>query len=658
MCGICGIVDFERAVETGLLERMNRALVHRGPDDAGSFCDGTAGLAMRRLSIIDLAGGHQPISNDDESLWIVFNGEVYNYQELRDELERRGLKFKTHSDTETVLRAYETYGAACLQRLNGMYAFAIWDVRRRQLFVARDRLGVKPLYYALHGGRLRFASETKALLEDASLPRDLDRSAIVAFANFNSLPGAATMFSVIRRLPPAHYATFDASGLRIERYWDVDYSQKRDWKMPELMDAVDALLRDAVRLRMISDVPLGAFLSGGIDSSLVVALMAEQSRHPVETFSIGYGSEGSFFNELEFSEAVAQHVGARRHTLILKSEDLLANVDRVVWHLDEPCGDPAAFLTLALSEFTRRRVTVSLSGVGGDELFAGYRRYLAQKWREHYLRIPALVRNGLLRPVLSLLPEDRLSRLANFSRLAKKFARDADVDARTSWAQTVSYLPQYDGPMFAGDTPGAALSRFDAFDETWARVERWPNAIDQVMYVDLKMYLVDQLLFLQDKMSMAASLEAREPLLDYRLVELAASIPAGMKLRGRELKAILKRLAARYVPRECVYREKKGFVAPVGAWFKGPLRGELEAALSPARVRRRGIYHPDYVEWMKRAFFEAGRDLTVQLYQAFMLEKWFQMFIDGDGARFRGTTATGIPVSPANPTAEPLARPS
>lgn len=654
MCGIVGIVDFERPVEPALLDRLNAAITHRGPDDAGAYCAGACGIAMRRLSIIDLSGGHQPISNADETLWIVFNGEIYNYQPLRDELLARGHRFKTHSDTETILLAYAEYGEACVDRLNGMFAFAIWDVKRQRLFVARDRLGVKPLYYALQDGRLRFASESKALLQDDSLRRTLDRTAIVEYANFSSLPGPRSMFNEIRKLPPACRATFDRSGLRIETYWQPDYSRKRNWNPNDLIDATDELLRDAVRLRMISDVPFGAFLSGGVDSSLVVALMAQQSRHPVEAFSIGYGAEGAYMNELEFSEAVAKHVGANRHTLILKSEDLLADVDRVVWFLDEPCGDPAAFLTLALSEFTRKHVTVALSGVGGDELFAGYRRYMAMRWQNLYLRIPGFVRHGMIRPLLELLPEDRTSRFTNFSRIAKKFARDVDADVRTSWSRTVSYLPEYDGPIFSGEIAPIHRRNFASasFDEHWQIAANWPDPVDRVMYADLKMYLVDQLLFLQDKMSMAVSLEAREPLLDYRLVELAATVPAKMKLPGGELKSILKKVAERYIPKHCIYREKKGFVAPVSHWFRGPLREELEAALSPQRVAQRGIYAVDYVNWLKRCFFEQGRDFTVQLYQAFMLEKWFQLFVDGGGRRFLGSVSPAARPQRSNATVD------
>lgn len=651
MCGICGIVDFQRPIDGRLLARMNAVLTHRGPDDEGFYLRDPAALAMRRLSIIDLATGHQPISNEDETIWIIFNGEVYNFQSLREALIQRGHRFRTASDTETIVHLYEEHGLDFVRHMIGMFAIALWDRRHDRLVLVRDRLGIKPLYYALHAGRLRFASETKALLQDDDLPRTLDPLAIVAYLNFNSLPGPDTMFREIRKLPPGHLAIFDRAGLRIEQYWNVDYSRQRAWREDELLEAVEALLRDSIRLRMISDVPLGAFLSGGIDSSLVVALMAEISTAPVEAFSIGYGAEGAFMNEFEYSQAVAERCGARHHKLTLTSDDLLKDVDRVAWFLDEPCGDPAAFLTLALSEFTRRHVTVALSGIGGDELFAGYRRYRAIQWQNAYRRVPRFVRQGLIRPLLSVLPESRTSRWANLSRLARKFNHDVDSDARAFYRNMVSYLPEFAGPLFAGDAMRVHRETFrhGEFERHWDAVPLTASDIDRAMYVDTKMYLADQLLFLQDKMTMAASLESREPLLDYRFVELAATVPATQKLRGGQLKFVLKRLAERHIPRHCIYREKKGFVAPIGAWFRGPLRERLHEALHPDRVRRRGIFQVDYVEWMKRAFFDEGRDLSVQLYQAFMLETWFNLFVDGGGRRFSATVSDAI-ASPKPPS--------
>ena len=321
------------------------------------------------------------------------------------------------------------------------------------------------------------------------------------------------------------------------------------------------------------------------------------------------------------------------HDLVLDAGDLLDDIERVAWHLDEPCGDPAAFLTLALSRFTRRHVTVALSGLGADEIFCGYRRYLGIDWQRRYMRLPRLVRERVIRPLVDLLPEGRTSRLGDLGRLAKKFVNSVGEDAKTTWSRTVSYLPRYDGPMFAGLHERTRRENYTSefFEEFWAHVSHIPDPVDRVMYVDMKMYMVDQLLLLQDKMSMAVSLEARVPYLDHRLVELAATIPVAMKLAGNEPKAILKKLAERHVPRECIYRSKQGFVAPVETWLRGPLRDRLHDALTPRRVRERGLFQVDFIEWLKRQFYENGRDLSVQLYQVFLLEVWMTLFLDGGG---------------------------
>jgi len=631
MCGICGIVDFHEPVERDTIERMTGSIVHRGPDDAGIEMHHPAALGFRRLSIIDLAGSHQPMSNEDDSVWLLFNGEIYNFQENRERLLERGHKFKTTGDSETILHLYEDHDLDFVQHLNGMFAIALWDKKRRRLVLARDRLGIKPVYYALQGERLIFGSETKAILQAPGLATTLDREALAGYMNYSSVPGEQTCFHEIRRLLPGHLAIFDKNGLTTKQYWDVRYDKQRDWNERELYEQVEETLRDAVRIRMVSDVPLGAFLSGGVDSSLIAAIMAEFSEQPVQAFSIGYGREGAFMNELEYSQAVAERYGMNHRTLILDSEDLLRDIERVVWHLDEPNGDPAAFLTLALSEFTRQHVTVSLSGLGADELFAGYRRYLAVQWQGKYLKVPGVLRNGLIRPALNLVPEARGQRLLNYARIAKKFVHSVDGDVRTSWANTVSYLPPYNGRLFQGDLAALDRATFSAaaFDDYWKRTEGFPSPVDRVLYMDMKMYMQDQLLMLQDKMSMAVSLEARVPFLDYRLVELAASIPASRKLAGGTLKVILKKIAEKYVPKDCIYRPKKGFVAPVEAWLKGPLREQVNDLLTPQRVRGRGVFEPAFVEWMKSEFYGGGRDLTMQLYQALLLEIWFQLYVDG-----------------------------
>jgi len=631
MCGICGIVDFDGAPGREQLAGMTAAIRHRGPDDEGIEICGHAALGFRRLSIIDLAGSHQPMSNEDGTLWLVFNGEIYNYRALRADLIARGHTLKTAGDGETILHLYEDLGLEFVDRLNGMFAFALWDGPRERLVLVRDRLGIKPLYYAMTGQRLVFASETKAILEAIGPTPGLDMEAMAAYMTFSSIPGWRTCFEGVRKLQPAEMVIFDGKGLTTRQYWDVRFDGRSGRGLPETLDEVDALLQDSVRLQMVSDVPLGVFLSGGVDSSIVAAMMARQSDRPVKAFTVGYGREGAFLNETRFSRIVAEKYGMEYHELILDSEDLLADIERVAWHLDEPCGDPAAFLTLALSEFTRKHVTVALSGLGADEIFCGYRRYLGLAWRERYMRLPGFLRHRVIKPLVGILPEDRTTRFGDLARLARKLVRSVDADTKTTWARTVSYLPVYDAPIFGAAFRDVRRDTYTSefFEAYWERTRDVGNPVDRAMYLDIKMYMVDQLLHQQDKMSMAVSLEARVPYLDHRLVELAATIPVGLKMARGEPKSLLKKLAERYVPRECIYRPKKGFGAPVDAWLRGPLRDQVNDALSPTQVRARGIFDVAFVEWMKKEFFERGQDLSIQIYQIFLLEVWLRLYVDG-----------------------------
>jgi asparagine synthase (glutamine-hydrolysing) len=631
MCGICGITDFTGPVDDGLVGRMSDLIRHRGPDDDGMEGSGAATLGFRRLSIIDIAGSHQPMANEDGTIWLVFNGEIYNYRSLRPELERRGHRFSTTGDGETILHLYEEHGLDFVHHLNGMFAIGLWDSRLERLVLVRDRLGVKPLYYAAKDGRLAFSSETKSLQEVPWVSDELDPAAIAGYLRYVSVPGPLTCFRDVRRVPPGSMLVFDRGGAREHEYWDVEYGTGEERPVPELLEEVEALITDSVRLRMISDVPLGVFLSGGVDSGLVASIMAGLGSLPVEAFSIGFGSEGSFNDELRYSRAVAERYGMNHHVLVLEPSDLLREIERVVWHLDEPCADPAAFLTLALSEFARESVTVSLSGLGGDETFAGYTRHLAVRHLDSYQRVPGLIRSGI-RPVVERLPESRSSRSRNTFRRAKRFVRMADHDAKAAWRHSVSYVPAYDGPVFGEALAGARLDTPDpVFDKHWARASTFADPVDRVLYMDTKMYLADQLLLLQDKMSMAVSLEAREPMLDYRLVELAASIPSRQKIHGTTLKALLKQVAEKYMPRECIHRRKQGFGLPLDVWLRGPLRENVDDVLSVDAVRRRGFFQVGYVEWLKTEFYERNRELSMELYHVFLLELWSRMFVDREG---------------------------
>jgi len=581
------------------------------------------------------------MSNEDSSLWMVFNGEIYNYRPLREDLLRKGHAFKTSGDGEVILHLYEEHGLEFVSRLNGMFSIALWDGGRERLVLVRDRLGIKPLYYRLEGRRLMFASETKGILAVDERSPDLDMDAIAAYMSYSSVPGWRTCVKGIRRLLPGHLATFDRSGLSQRMYWDVRYDRQRSWDANELRDAIEAQIREAVHMQMVSDVPLGVFLSGGVDSSLVAAMMAEHSSYPVRAFAVGYGAEGAYLDETRYARLVAQKYGMEYHELILDSESLLQDIERVAWHLDEPCGDPAAFLTLALSEFTRKHVTVALSGLGADEIFSGYRRYLGISLQNRYMRLPRLIRHWIISPLVNLMPEGRTTRVGDLGRLAKKFVQSVGEDLKTSWSLTVSYLPAYDGPMFAGAFEGVRREtyRSEFFEDFWSRAADFEHPVDRVTYLDLKMYMVDQLLMQQDKMSMAVSLEARVPYLDHRLVELAATIPARMRMAGNQPKALLKKVAEKYIPTDCIYRSKKGFGAPLEAWLRGPLRERIYDALSPRRVRERGLFQVDFIEWLKQGFYGRGRDFSIVLYQLFLLEVWLRLFLDGEGRRLSQANA-------------------
>ena len=631
MCGICGIVSFDAPVEAEEVEAMGESLYHRGPDEGGQCILPHAGLGFRRLSIIDVEGSHQPLANEDRSIWMVFNGEIYNFRQLRLDLEKAGHRFQTRGDGEVIVHLYEDEGLDFVRHLNGMFAIALWDAPSRRLILARDRLGIKPLSYAHQGTRLAFASETKALLQLPWIDQSLDMNALADYMNYSAVPGPRTGFREIRRLAPGHLGIFQQGRFAEQQYWNVDYRAKKPWKERDLLAAMDETLHNAVRIRMISDVPLGVFLSGGVDSSLIAAMMTEYTTSRVEAFSVGFGRDGEYMNEIKYARAVAQRYGMEHHQLILSPDDLLEHLDRAVWYLDEPCGDPSAVLTLALSDFTRRHVKVALSGLGGDELFAGYRRHLATRYQSLYLGLPRILRNGLIRPLAHLLPEGRGNQLLNSIRIGRRFLDTVDEDPKRSWARSTSFLPPYQGPIFGDALAGINRDTFinDSFESHWAAVADLPDEVDKVMYVDSKMYMVDARLLLQDKMSMGVSLEARVPFLDHRMVELAASVPVNMKLRRGTLKAPLKKLAETYVPKHCIYREKKGFTFPLDAWLRGPLRPRIDEALSPETIKKRGIFAPEFISWLQRDYYQRRRDRTMEMFQVFLLELWMQIFVDG-----------------------------
>ncbi len=627
MCGIVGqVTTSSDRIDRSIVGRMNTAITHRGPDDEGYFADDHAVLAMRRLSIIDVAGGHQPIGNHDRTKWIVFNGEIYNYRELREDLEKRGHTFYTRSDTEAVIHLYDEYGPACVEHLRGMFALAIWDTIERSLFLARDRVGKKPLLYSHQkNGDLIFGSEFSALLEHPDVSREVDEQAIDAYLTFLCVPAPQTAFKQIRKLEPAHWLLWKDGEITTSRYWLPDFSRKIDITEAEAVEATTRLLREATKLRLISEVPLGAFLSGGVDSSTVVALMAEVSDRPVKTFSIGFEEED--FSELKYARTVAEHIGADYHEFIVKP-NALDVLPTLVEHYGEPYADSSAIPTYYVARETRKHVTVALNGDGGDESFAGYERYAAMKLSEKYQLIPQALRQGLLRPLVNVLPSSEIER--SRIRDLKRFMKAAELPKTQRYLRWVSAFDASSKMGLYSDAFAARVGNVQngAIIDRWFSSVNGAGVVDAALLADQMTYLPNDLLVKVDIASMANTLEARSPFLDHKVIEFAASLPASMKMRRLETKSLLKKVAARLVPKEVVYRRKMGFGVPIGKWFRGSMKDFVREVLLSEKALSRGIIRPEVIRQYVNDHTEARRDNSFQLWTFLMLELWFQKFID------------------------------
>jgi asparagine synthase (glutamine-hydrolysing) len=628
MCGIVGIVrPGGQSVDEGVLASMCDAIRHRGPDDDGFYLKGPAGLAMRRLAIIDLARGKQPIANEDETAWIVFNGEIYNYLELRAKLEKLGHSFRTNSDTEAIVHAYGEFGADCVKHLRGMFAFAIWDERKSELFLARDRVGKKPLLYSLTpAGDLVFGSEFRALLRHPQVSREVDYEAIHHYLSFMCVPAPLTAFAAIRKLEPGHTLRFTrGGGIVIERYWEPDFNRKEKWTEEEAGERAVEVLREAVRVRLMSEVPLGAFLSGGIDSSAVVALMSEESSSPVKTFSIGF--EEQDFSELHHARRVAERVGADHHEFIVRP-DAMEVLPTLVEHYGEPFADSSAIPTYYVSRETRRHVTVALNGDGGDECFAGYERYAAMRLAETYRRVPAALREGVVRQLIELMPSSELRR--SRVRDVKRFARAASLPAVERYLRWISVFDSDAKDDLYSDEFRARMRPHRAADfiAPWFARANGAGIVDAALLADTMTYLPNDLLVKVDIASMANSLEARSPFLDHHVIEFAASLPAELKLRGRTTKYLLKKVLRKLVPVENLERRKQGFGVPIGHWFRGEMQGFLRATLLSEKHLRRGLFKPDAVRRLVEDHVAGRADHSHRLWTLLMLELWFEKFID------------------------------
>lgn len=621
MCGIAGFADLTPRHGTldsdrARLQAMCDVMRHRGPDDEGLYVEPGAALGMRRLSIIDLSTGHQPIHNEDRSVWVVFNGEIYNYRELRDALEASGHTFYTASDTETIVHGYEEWGEQVFSKLQGMFAIAIWDARERTLLIARDRTGIKPLYFGEGNGRLFFGSEAKCLLVNPEIDREIDLAALDHYLAYLYTPRDRAIFCGIRKLPPGHYLKLRDGRLSTERYWQLPIVEAFRGTERDALDELERTLSAAVQSHMLSDVPLGAFLSGGIDSSVVVALMTRASTEPVRTFAIGF--DESAFNELPHARRVAEHLGTEHHEFVVQP-DAAAILDRLIWHFDEPFADSSAIPTWYVSELARRHVTVVLSGDGGDELFGGYDRYLPHPRVESFDRLVPGVGRAMASAAWRALPH---------GMKGKNFLRHVARDAQGRYLDSMTFFHADERGDLLLPEVRRALGTWDAealFREPFDRLAGLPFPA-QMMAFDFETYLPEDCLTKVDRMSMAHSIESRVPLLDHLVVEFAASLPIDMKINAGRRKHLLKKLAYRLVPRELLDRPKQGFGVPIGHWFRGSLRDVCGDVLRSAEARQRGYFNPVFVDRILDEHLAGKRDHSLRLWQLVVFELWHRQY--------------------------------
>ena len=611
MCGISGAYGIE---DKKLIRSMNSKISHRGPDQEGYFFDKDIMLGHRRLSIIDLSErGRQPMHNEDETVWVVFNGEIYNFLDIKDELEKKGHRFYSETDTEVIVHAYEEYGTECLKHFNGMFAFALWDANKKQLFLARDRLGVKPLHYYKDDKKFLFASEIKAILEDPTVPRKVNTDALSQFIAFEYVPAPLTMFQGIYKLPAGHYALLQNNQLIIKQYWNAPPGEfKKDEQT--MIEETRKLLADSIQKRMISDVPLGAFLSGGIDSSTVVAMMSKHSDQPIKTFSIGFTEQS--YNESSDARLVAETFRTDHHEKIVAPESIIPIFDKLIPQIDEPFGDLSIFPTYLVSKFARTKVTVSLSGDGGDELFGGYDWYVAQSLAKAYKYFPGKI---FLHPLIHKLPQTEKSK--GIVNKAKRFVEGYEKEEKYSHLRWMSNITVNDIKT---------LLSYSIFKDPFSPLEKYgreTNSLNDNMYLDVKTYLPDDILTKVDRASMLVSLEAREPLLDYRLVEYALRIPAQYKIHGTTRKYILKKAMQGTLPQQILKKEKQGFTLPMKHWMRNELKDWVVTTLSEENLKETGFFNQEYVDRIVHQHFTKRKDNQRHIWSMLSFVLWHKKYI-------------------------------
>lgn len=623
MCGIAGIYYFDiaRKVEMPDLKQMTDSIIHRGPDDEGFYNYQNVGLAMRRLSIIDLSGGHQPIFSEDQQKIIVFNGEVYNFIDHRPELEQKGYNFQTKTDTEVVLNLYQEYGPDFLSKLNGMFGLAIWDHSKQELVVARDRIGIKPLYYYRDNEKIVFASEIKAILALPEIRAELDIKGFGVFLKYGFTPAPYTLFKNIYKLPPAHFLRIRGKHVDIKPYWKLSYLPKHTGSEGQIKESLYDILKSSVKYRMIADVPLGSFLSGGIDSSGIVHMMSEIGIKNINTYCIGFGKGYEFYNELEAANRFAKDYKTNHHEILVKP-DVVTLFPELIAHLDEPLADSSFLVTYLVSKLARETVTVILSGVGGDELFGGYRRYLNVQMNKYLKIMPLWFRRHILKKVVNSLPVDRNNTLLNYFRLAKAYLNTADLVLQQQYEQYTSVFDDDFRQQIALESQSVPNYYERYFEECDS-----PDILDKIMYFDLKTSLPDQLLMLSDKMSMATSVEARVPFLDHRVVEYAARIPSQLKLKGFKLRHIQKKIFENRFPGYVFQQKKKGFGAPVGTWIRNELKEMTYDLLSEEYLRKQGVFNHLTVQKTLDDHFQMKEDYTDNLLALIVFQIWYQKYL-------------------------------
>lgn len=628
MCGITGIYNFgkENPVEKPVLQRMCNVIKHRGPDSEGLFLNNNIGLGIRRLAIIDLQTGNQPIHNEDKTLWLVLNGEIYNFLELRKELEKKH-KFYTKTDTEVILHLYEDYGENCVKYLRGMFAFAVWDEKNKKLFIAKDRIGKKPFYYYCKNGTFVFGSEIKAILEYLGKTPEIDSESIDLFLTYQYIPSPKTIFADIKSLLPAHILNCDKTGNVItEKYWDLDFTKKTGMSFNYACFETQKLLEEATKIRMISDVPLGAFLSGGIDSSIVVGLMSSLSQQPIKTFSIGF--DDADFSELKYAKIVAEHFKTDHHELIVKP-NFIDIIPKIAWHYGQPFADASALPSYIVANETKKHVTVALNGDGGDETFGGYLRYKAMKGSLYFSWLFQILGRKLTEKISNLIPLTETAEGKNIFRHISRFIHGLPDSAEIRNIRWHCFFTNEEKEKLYTDNMKKILHN-NAYDYLTAVFKDAPakNIMDRTFYADLKAYLPECLLVKMDIASMANSLEARSPFLDHKVLEFSASLPPAWKLRGLTTKYILKKTFKNFLPKEILHRGKMGFGIPLGKWFRSNWKNYFGETVLSGKSVNRGYFKKEAVEQIFNEHISGKKDHGYRMWALLMLELWHNIYID------------------------------